>query len=113
MYAVGGRDPDPSDFMQWFVSWQAASKANKWLGQNRGRWKSDEYDALFEASERELDPVRRAALLIRMNDLVCNDHAVIPVVYRPSVNGFARSLIAPISGWDGALSGIADWYHEG
>ena len=113
MYAVGGRDPDPSDFMQWFVSWQAASKTNKWLGQNRGRWKSDEYDAVFEASERELDPVKRAALLIRMNDLVCNDHAVIPIVYRPSVNGYARNLIAPVSGWDGALSGIADWYHEG
>jgi peptide/nickel transport system substrate-binding protein len=112
MYAVAGRLPDPDSFMQWFVSWQASSKANKWLGLNRGRWLSDEYDALYRASEFELDPGKRAALLIRMNDLVCNDHAVIPVVYRPTVHGFARDLVAPVSGWDDSLAGLADWYRE-
>jgi peptide/nickel transport system substrate-binding protein len=112
MYAVAGRLPDPDGFMQWFVSWQAASKANKWLGFNRGRWLSDEYDALYRASEFELYPVKRAALMIRMNDLICNDHAVIPVVYRPSVHGFARNLVAPVSGWDDSLNGLADWYRE-
>jgi peptide/nickel transport system substrate-binding protein len=110
MYAVAGRLPDPDNFMQWFVSWQASSKANKWLGLNRGRWLSDEYDALYRASEFELDPVKRAALLIRMNDLVCNDHAVIPVVYRPTVHGLARDLVAPLSGWDDSLAGLADWH---
>ncbi|HEY3634583.1 MAG TPA: peptide ABC transporter substrate-binding protein [Caldimonas sp.] len=112
MYAVAGRAPDPDFFMQWFVSWQAASKSNKWLGLNRGRWVNDEYDALYRASTQELDPVKRAALLIAMNDLVCKDHAVIPVVYRPSVNGIARNVVAPISGWDETLAGLADWYRE-
>ncbi len=91
MYAVAGRLPDPDSFMQWMVSWQASTKANKWLGLNRGRWASDEYDAAYRASEFELDPVKRAALMIRMNDLVCNDHALIPVVYRPTVHGLARN----------------------
>jgi peptide/nickel transport system substrate-binding protein len=109
MYAVAGR-AGSRVFMQWFVSWQAASKANKWLGLNRGRWMNDEYDTLYRASTQELDPVKRAALLIAMNDLVCKDHAVIPVVYRPSVNGLARNVVAPISGWDDTLAGLADWY---
>ena len=113
MYASGGRSPSADEFMQWFVSWQAASSANKWLGQNRGRWRNDEYDALYRASEFELDPIKRAALLIAMNDLICTEHAVIPVVYRPSVNGYARNLVAPVTGWDGPLSGLADWYREG
>ena len=112
MYAVAGRPPEPSTFMQWFVSWQAAGKANKWQGVNRGRWRSDEYDRLFRASEAELDPVKRTALLIAMNDLVCREHALIPVVYRPSMYGVARQLVAPLSGWDTALSSIAEWYAE-
>ena len=112
MYAVAGRLPDPDSFMQWLVSWQASSKANKWLGLNRGRWASDEYDAAYRASEFELDPVKRAALMIRMNDLVCNDHAMIPIVYRPTVHGLARNLVAPVSGWDDSLNGLADWYRE-
>jgi peptide/nickel transport system substrate-binding protein len=50
--------------------------------------------------------------MIRMNDLVCNDHALIPVVYRPTVHGLARNLVAPVSGWDDSLNGLADWYRE-
>ena len=112
MYAVAGRRPDPDIFMQWFVSWQLASKANKWQGVNRGRYRNDEYDRLYRQSQTELDPVRRAAVLIAMNDLVCREHAIIPVVYRPSIYGVGRQIVAPLSGWDNALSSIADWYAE-
>jgi peptide/nickel transport system substrate-binding protein len=112
MYAVAGRPPDPGVFMQWFVSWQATGKANKWQGVNRARWRNDEYDRMFRASEVELDPVKRTTLLIAMNDLVCREHAIIPVVYRPSMYGVARHLVAPLSGWDTALSSIAEWYAE-
>jgi len=112
MYAVAGRQPDPAVFMQWFVSWQATGKANKWQGVNRGRWRNDEYDRLFRASEDELDPVKRTAQLIAMNDLICREHAIIPVVYRPSMYGLGRQLVAPLSGWDTALSSVAEWYAE-
>jgi peptide/nickel transport system substrate-binding protein len=112
LYANSGRAPDPERIMQWFVSWEACSKANKWLGQNRGRWVNDEYDRLYKAAESELDPVKRTALFIRMNDVVCSDNAVIPVVYRPAVNGVALKLNATVSGWDDVLAGIADWYRE-
>jgi peptide/nickel transport system substrate-binding protein len=112
MHAIAGRQPDPDVFMQWFVSWQAASKANKWQGVNRSRWKSDEYDRLYGASASELDATKRSALLIGMNDLLCREHAVIPVVYRPSIYGVGRQLVAPLTGWDNALSSIAEWYAE-
>jgi peptide/nickel transport system substrate-binding protein len=106
------RLPDPDRFMQLWLSWEVSSKANKWLGLNTGRWTNAEYDALFKAQQVELDPVKRAALLIRMNDLVCNDRAMIPVVYRPLVDGLARSLAAPLSAWDNPLAGLHDWYRE-
>jgi peptide/nickel transport system substrate-binding protein len=107
------RTPDPDRFMQLWVSWEASRKANKWLGLNTGRWANAEYDALFKAQQTELDPVKRAALLIRMNDLVCNDRAMIPVAYRPLVDGLARSLAAPLTDWDNPLAGLHDWYREG
>ncbi len=106
------RTPDPDRFMQLWVSWEASRKANKWLGLNTGRWVNAEYDALFRAQQVELNPVKRAALLIRMNDLVCNDRAMISVVYRPQVDGLARSLAAPLSAWDNPLAGLHDWYRE-
>ncbi len=111
MYAFT-RNPDPGRFMQSFVSWEASSKANKWLGLNRGRWINAEYDAAFRAADSELDPVKRAALFIRMNDLVCNDHQVVPVVFRPSVNATVRNLVAPISAWDVSVAALHDWYRE-
>ena len=106
------RLPDPDRFMQLWVSWEASRKANKWLGLNTGRWANAEYDTLFRAQEIELDPVKRATLLIRMNDLVCNERAMIPVAYRPRVDGLARNLAAPLSDWDNPLAGLHDWYRE-
>jgi peptide/nickel transport system substrate-binding protein len=78
-------EPDPAVFMRRFLSSEAASKANKFLGRNTCRWQNAEYDRLFSASEGELDPVKRAALFIAMNDLIIKEVVVIPVVTRPQV----------------------------
>ena len=49
--------------MNQFASWEVATKENKWQGRNITRWSSEEYDKAFEASQGELDPVKRAALV--------------------------------------------------
>ncbi len=112
MYNVLMNEPDPEFFMNQFVSWEIASKDNKWQGRNITRWHSEEYDKAYRAAEGELDPVKRAALFIRMNDLVCNDHPVIPVVNRPKVEALANKLHAPGSGWDNDLWNLKDWYRD-
>jgi peptide/nickel transport system substrate-binding protein len=106
------RDPDPDRYMQLWVSWEVSSKANKWQGLNQARWSNAEYDRLFRAAETELDPVKRAALFIRMNDLACREGHVLPVVIRPDVDALARGVQAPLSGWDLAFAGLHDWYRE-
>src|SRR5437660_2926411 len=103
MYTTTMTEPDPEVFMRQFNSWEVASKENKWQGRNITRWRNDEYDKAFRAAEGELDPVKRAALFIRMNDLVCNDPVVIPVVNRPKVQAVSNKLHAPGSGWDNDL----------
>ncbi len=112
MFTNNMGQPDPARFMDQFTSWQMASKANKWQGTNNSRWRDDQYDRAYRAAQAELDPVKRAALFIRMNDLLCSSHHIIPLVHRPEVAGLGRSLRGHISGWDLGLGFIHDWYRE-
>jgi peptide/nickel transport system substrate-binding protein len=112
MYTTNMDAPDPENFMRQFVSWEITSKANKWQGRNVLRWRNEEYDAAFKAAQEELDPVKRAALFIKMNDLVVGDPGVIPVVYRPGVHALSRKLKAATSGWDNVFWNLKDWYRD-
>ena len=110
MYASGMGQPDPERAMDRYVSWEIAQKANKWQGRNALRWRNDEYDTLYRKAEGELDPVKRAALYIRMNDLVCGDGYLIPLMFRLNVSALGAKLMAPMTGWDLDMSTLAEWY---
>ena len=113
MYTIGSPSvPDPERFMQQFVSWEIASKDNKWQGSNPTRWRNEEYDKLFRAAQSELDPVKRTALFIEMNDMVVDDVAVIPVVNRRWVAAMSHKLSATLSGWDNDFWNLKDWHRE-
>jgi peptide/nickel transport system substrate-binding protein len=112
MLGITGRPPDPALLMLRFVTWEISSKANKWQGRNASRWSNPEFDKLFNDAETELDPLKRVALIVRMNDLLNTHNALIPIAYRPIVSGLARKLVAPVPGWDARLAEIADWYRE-
>jgi peptide/nickel transport system substrate-binding protein len=104
--------PDPLRLMERFTSWRIPSKANDWVGRNVMRWRDDGYDALWRAVRSELDPARRAALFIRMNDLVVASGAVIPVVRRAQVEAVARDLQVETSPWTAALWSLATWHRR-
>jgi len=112
MYTTTMTQPDPEIFMNQYVSWEYSTKANKWQGRNITRWHSDEYDKAYRAAEVELDPVKRAALFIRMNDLAIQDLAIVPVVARPRVRASNMRLRVPESGWDSDFWALQDWYRE-
>jgi peptide/nickel transport system substrate-binding protein len=110
MYTTTMTQPDPGQFMMQFLSSQVAQRENKWQSRNITRWQSVDYDNLWNQSESELDPVKRAALFIAMNDLVVKNVVVIPVVTRPAVSALAMNLQAPISGFDNTTYALQDWY---
>jgi peptide/nickel transport system substrate-binding protein len=112
MYTTTMGEPDPNVFMRQFLSSEVATKDNKWQGRNITRWRNDEYDKAFQMAEGELDAVKRAALFIRMNDLVVGDPAEIPVVYRPRVSAISRQLRPNLSGWDNDMWDLRNWYRE-
>ena len=110
MYNTGPGRPDPGVWLQMFISREVATKDNKWQGRNVNRWVSKEFDDLLDASDGELDPVKRVAMLIKCNDLVVANRVVIPIVYRPTVSGVSRRLKINLSGWDSNLYDLADWF---
>jgi peptide/nickel transport system substrate-binding protein len=112
MHTLNMTQPDPTVFMRVFLSEEIATKLNKWQGRNLTRWRNDDYDEAYRAAEGELDPIKRAALFIRMNDLVCDDVVVIPIVSRPKVQALSNKLHAPGSGWDNDLWNLKDWYRD-
>ena len=113
MYTTTMTQPDPELFMNQFTSWEVASKDNKWQGRNITRWRSDEYDKLYRSAETELDPVKRAALFIKMNEMVIQNVVVIPVVFRPRVAAVSTRMQVEQSGWDSDFWNLPNWYREG
>lgn len=59
---------------------------------NVWRWRTDEYDKLYRSAETEVDPVKRAALFIRMNDLVVQSGVVVPFALRARAAALSSRL---------------------
>lgn len=104
--------PDPALQMRRYHSRFIASKENKWQGSNFPRWVNKDYDEAVDAAENEIDPVKRAALYIKCNDLMWQDTVMIPVMHRIKVGATSNSLRAVMSGWANDLDNIQDWYRE-
>jgi peptide/nickel transport system substrate-binding protein len=114
MYNTTLTSPDPQFFMNQFLSTEAAQKANHWAGRNPTRWRNEEYDRLWKAAEVESDPVKRAALFIKLNDLVVSDVAVIPEIWRKRTSAVGTKLRGlALSGFDSDLWNLANWHREG
>jgi len=111
MYNTTMGSPDPQNFMEQFASWQAASKENKWASRNITRWRNEEYDRLWRAADTEMDPAKRAALFIRMNDMIIQNVVVIPVLWRNGVGGAGTRLRGmDLTGWDTTMWRLPYWH---
>ena len=112
MFTTTMTQPDPQFFMEQFTTEQISQKANKWSSRNLVRWSNKEYDETFKAAQVELDPVKRATLFNKLNDLVVADLHVIPLFARPRPYGIVNKLVPVLSAWDNATSALGYWYKE-
>ena len=114
MFANGPLTPYPLSYAEENLSrtpaTDIAQRANDWSGKNYLRWINAEYNDAFTAAETEMVPERQAELFIRMNDLVVDDVAVIPLVQRLGISAHAADLegISP-SRWTSEVYNLADW----
>lgn len=112
MYTTTMPQADPERFMNQYVSWEVSQKANNWQGRNIVRFRNDEYDTIFRQAQGELDPIKRAALFIRMNDIVVGSNHIIPLVKRPTVSASLNTLKPVLSAWDGTTWLLRDWWRQ-
>ena len=107
--------PHPVSYMnRWYTgkdperSW--GTKANNWSGRNFMKWKSDEYDKLFDQVLVELNPEKAATLWQQLNDLIINDVASIPLVDRKSTDAKTKALTGPaLRPFDNLTWNIHEW----
>jgi peptide/nickel transport system substrate-binding protein len=113
MFQIPMTQPDPALHMRRYHSRNVATKENKWQGQNFPRWVNKDFDAAVDAADIETDPVKRAALYIKCNDLIWQDTVVIPVMHRLAVEAASNTLRPALSGWANQTDNLQDWYREG
>ncbi|PTM55156.1 peptide ABC transporter substrate-binding protein [Phreatobacter oligotrophus] len=110
MYTTTMLQPDPERFLLQLVSWEIANKENKWQGRNITRFTSKEADDAFKEAQNSLDPARRAALFIRMNDIFCSENILLPVLARTRMAASSNRLTPTLSGWDLDLWLLNAWF---
>ena len=112
MFQIPMSQPDPAQHMRRYQSQFVAAKENKWQGTNFPRYVNKEYDSLIDQADSEVDPIKRAALYIKCNDLLIRDTVFIPAMHRLKVEAAANDLRPVISGWANETDNLFDWYRE-
>ena len=102
---------DLATAMKTYLSTEIKQKANQWSLQNSTRYNSKDFDALYNAAAKELDPTKAAEAWKKANDKLIDDVAVIPIVARNGVGANKKNLKGiALSPWDSDLAAVYLWY---
>ena len=109
-YNAGSDTPDPAIYMSWWLCDEIASAKNQWQKPNNARYCNKDYDKLWKQASQELDPEKRASIFARMNTLLIQNVAVIPLVRRAVVNAVSDRLEGvDATPWDASTWDIGTW----
>ncbi len=111
MYTNSFQGTDPEVYMAGWVCDQAPGPDNQWLGTNVPRGCSIEYDGLVEQLSITPPGEDRASIAKRMNDIIVQNHYMIPLIWRAAVSARSNSLAGVrMNPWDSELWNVADWH---
>ena len=111
MFTSGTAGPDAETFMVRWICGKAPGPDNGWLGRNVPRHCDAEYDRLFTELTVTGGIEARAELVKAMNDILIENGAIIPLVFRGSVSAHSNSLGGvDMNGWDSEMWNVQDWY---
>ncbi|MGY3387560.1 peptide/nickel transport system substrate-binding protein [Bradyrhizobium sp. USDA 3311] len=112
MYTETQPQPDPERFLSQLTSSEIATKENKWQGRNVSRWSDPAADEAYKAAQKELQPAKRAALLIKVYEIFCEANVIVPILSRTNVAAALNNLSHDPSGWDVDTWNLAGWYRS-
>ena len=112
MYTTGSSSPDMEGFLGNNRCGQAPTPDNNWTGSNTPRFCNADYDAILDELSGTAGEAARAALFLQLNDLLVQESALIPLVYRSSAASAYHNSLGGIemNGWDSEMWNIEDWY---
>lgn len=111
MYTSNFQSADPEFYMAAWVCEEAPGPDNQWLGTNVSRGCSAEFDGLAERLAATPYGDERFEIAKRMNDIVVQNHFLIPLVWRASTSARSKSLKGVrMNPWDSELWNIEDWH---
>lgn len=110
MYTNNFDGTDPEKYMANWICAEAPTPANQWLGNNMPRYCSEEYDALSAQMGKTAALDDRAALAKKMNDMLMEYGAMIPLIHRGDVSAHSVTLLGvKMNTWDSELWNVEDW----
>jgi len=111
MFTSGASSPDMEAFLSSYLCGADPSPENGWTGANTMRWCDEEYDALFEEYQQTAAFDDRAAAVIALNDMLVQDYAQLPLVFRAGAQSAYSNTLegVEINGWDSELWNLKDW----
>jgi len=111
MFSHGSESPDFTNYLRAWTTDQIASRANEWKLANYQRYANSDFDAVVDKLRKEVDPMKRAELFIKANDILVLDAVVISLAARAQVvSGVSSGLkIVVPTGWDSEMYGVQDW----
>ena len=111
MYTNNFSGTDPESYMANWSCSEIPGPENQWLGNNIQRSCTAEYDALVAEMSQTASLEERARLAKEMNDILVQNHYMIPLIWRGNVSAHANTLKGVrMNGWDSELWNAADWH---
>ncbi|MCQ0092599.1 peptide ABC transporter substrate-binding protein [Roseovarius sp. M141] len=113
MYASASDGTDPEAYLSGWACDDIPHARNGWQGRNVGGWCDPAYDTLLDRLSVTAGPDDRAALARRLNDMLVQSYAVLPLVDRGRVSAHSNTLEGVrMNAWDSELWNIADWHRS-
>ena len=111
MYTNNFPGTDPESYMAKWTCSEMPGPDNQWLGNNIPRACAPEYDALVTEMSQTASLEARGKLAKQMNDILVQNHYMIPLIWRGSVSAHANTLKGVrMNAWDSGLWNAADWH---
>ena len=111
MYTNNFSGTDPESYMANWACSEIPGPENQWLGNNIQRSCVAEYDAMVAEMSQTAALAERARLAKSMNDILVQNHYMIPLIWRGDVSAHANALKGVrMNAWDSELWNVADWH---
>lgn len=110
MYTNNFDGTDPEKYMAGWMCDKIPSPANGWQGENIVRYCNPEYDNLVKELGKTGELEKRAEIAKKLNDMLSNDVAQIPLIHRGQPSAVNNTLLGvKMNAWDSELWNVADW----